>query len=386
MSANVTPCLAVFTRSLSRRMTICVASIHTDRLLLDHEDYMHKLKCLIAQLRAQLAEVVAAGSSSSSTSRSGRAGRGGSGGADTVTNLLSLSNVLAAATGNPQLAHITAGLNKSADAQSVPTATAVVYDTRLQEALVAQGFALDALVLRILGEEYQAWDMAHLTCPARVQRMQALHALLRSLVLPHLNNPRLAAKFASRTSKVMGVTTDLIFSMMANIEALLQLLLAVPAAASLAVLRALSTDDCENEFSIIVRGIGYKPRLWDLLGYLSRVDFLTDLRRSYPEHGIVVPGSSKAHYTHHHAVQQRDRSWNDSAWLRARSLLGADGAGGAAAAVAGAGAGVGAGAGAEAEANTQYTDFLGSIVDRARGRLGLNRDPSIRSHHRNSTK
>ncbi|KAG2437073.1 hypothetical protein HYH02_011332 [Chlamydomonas schloesseri] len=354
-------------------------SSHTGGLLLDHEDYMHKLKCLIAQLRAQLAEVTAAGSGN--TSRSGRPGRaaGSSGGADTATTLLSLSNVLAVAEGSTQLGHITAGLDKSADVQS---ATAVVYDTRLQEALVVRGFALDALVLRILGEEYQAWDMAHLTCPARVQRMQALHALLRSLVLPHLNNPRLAAKFASRTSKVMGATTDLIFSMMANIEALLQLLLAVPAAACLAVLRALSTDDCENEFSIIVRGIGYKPRLWDLLGYLSRVDFLTDLRRSYPEHGIVVPGSSKAHYTHHHAVQQRDRSWNDGAWLRAASLLGADDTGGAAPAAA-AGARAEAGDGAEEEANKRYTDFLGSIVDRARGRLGLNRDPSIRSHHSN---
>ncbi|PNH01034.1 hypothetical protein TSOC_013111, partial [Tetrabaena socialis] len=70
---------------------------------LDHEDYMHKLKCFVSQLRAQQP------SDSSSWPL-----------------LLSLRNILAVSAGCPELAHITAALAKSADAQSVPLVEALL--------------------------------------------------------------------------------------------------------------------------------------------------------------------------------------------------------------------------------------------------------------------
>ncbi|PNH04686.1 hypothetical protein TSOC_009132 [Tetrabaena socialis] len=331
----------------------------TGKPRLDHEDYMHKLTCFVSQLRAQQP------SDSSSWPL-----------------LLSLRNILAVSAGCPELAHITAALAKSADAQSVPLVEALVYDTNLQVRLVAAGHAEDALVLRLLGEEYQAWDMPHLTCPVRVQRMQALHALLRQLVLPQLNDPRQAAKFVNRSNKVWGITTDLLSVLMSNSEAHSQLLAAMPSASRLLVQTSTSTDDCENEFGTLVNGCGYKPTVEMAAGFLAHTDFLAHLRRNYPEHGIVVPSSSKSRYTHHHATQLRDSQWSDGLWVMEAADLGG---------CTGCGAGGTTSSGGSSEppppaGGFGYSQFVAGKIARSCNVLGLRRDRSIRSFHSMRTK
>ncbi|PNG99435.1 hypothetical protein TSOC_014785, partial [Tetrabaena socialis] len=255
----------------------------------------------------------------------------------------------------------------------------------LQARLVAAGHAEDALVLRLLGEEYQAWDMPHLTCPVRVQRMQALHALLRQLVLPQLNDPRQAAKFTNRSNKVWGITTDLVSVLMSNSEAHSQLLAAItamPSASRLLVQTSTSTDDCEDEFGTLVNGCGYKPTVEMAAGFLAHTDFLAHLRRNYPEHGIVVPSSSKSRYTHHHATQLRDSQWSDGLWVVEAADLGgcADGGDG------GTTSSGGSSGPPPPAGGVGYSQFVAGKIARSCNVLGLRCDRSIRSFHSMRTK
>jgi hypothetical protein len=97
-------------RDLVRNSYVAGISPATGRLLVDHEDYVHKSKCLVSQLRSQDAK-----------NSPGEL-------------LLSKANVLAAAKGEgrPELSHIVAALSPNVDAQNVPVVEAVLYDEELQ--------------------------------------------------------------------------------------------------------------------------------------------------------------------------------------------------------------------------------------------------------------
>eukprot|EP00798_Chlamydomonas_sp_ICE-L_P013115 gene13115-3652_t len=113
---------------------------------------------------------------------------------------------------------------------------------------------LEALVLRMLGHQHQAWDSPHLTRPVRCNRMANLHWLLREATLPALNGPvSELAKWANNDvkQKCLGFTTHLLFVFMANIEGHMQSMKNHPSAARLFVERAASTDDLETEFSLV---------------------------------------------------------------------------------------------------------------------------------------
>ncbi len=63
------------------------------------------------------------------------------------------------------------------------------------------------------------------------------------MVLPHLDDVKRAAAFASKSTRVMGITTELLFVFMANIEARQQLIAYSPAAIVLLVDSACGTND-----------------------------------------------------------------------------------------------------------------------------------------------
>eukprot|EP00798_Chlamydomonas_sp_ICE-L_P009172 gene9172-16304_t len=109
----------------------------TGHLLVDHEDYVLKSKNCVSQLRAQCGD--------------------------------------------------DAALSKSADSQNVPIVEAFLYDQGLQVKLAMADHPLEALVLRILGYQHQAWGSPHLTRPVRCNPMANLHWLLREATLPALN-------------------------------------------------------------------------------------------------------------------------------------------------------------------------------------------------------
>jgi hypothetical protein len=230
---------------------------------------------------------------------------------------------------------------------------ALVYSSELQQRLVAAGHGRTALVLRLLGQHHEAWDTPHLTCSVRTRRMHAMHTLVRRMLLPQLDDADLMATFATRTTKRLGTTTELLFVYMANIEARQQLLQAVPGAAVGLAERSLSTDDIENEFSLVVNGCGFKPTVEVCMGFLEHLDFLYMLRRNPRQHGISMVRSSKSAYSYQTSIAQRDRTWNDGLYLSGT------------------------------EAGLAALDrHRARTEDRACNVLALKRDRSVRSYHR----
>eukprot|EP00798_Chlamydomonas_sp_ICE-L_P001649 gene1649-33042_t len=194
------------------------------------QDYVHKSKNCVSQLRAQCGDD------------------------GELPGLLSLRHILDTIHESPSLRYLAAALSKSADSQNVPIVEALLYDQGLQVKLAMADHPLEALVLRILGHQHQAWDSPHLTRPVRCNRMANLHWLLREATLPALNGPvSELAKWANNDvkQKCLGFTTHLLFVFMANIEGHMQSMKNHPSAARLFVERAASTDDLETEFSLV---------------------------------------------------------------------------------------------------------------------------------------
>eukprot|EP00798_Chlamydomonas_sp_ICE-L_P013418 gene13418-19271_t len=172
-----------------------------------------------------------------------------------LPGLLSLRHTLDTIHESPSLRYLAAALSKSADSQNLPIVEALLYDQGLQVKLAMADHPLEALVLRILGHQHQAWDSPHLTRPVRCNRMANLHWLLWEATLPALNGPvSELAKWANNDvkQKCLGFTTHLLFVFMANIEGHMQSMKNHPSAARLFVERAASTDDLETEFSLVV--------------------------------------------------------------------------------------------------------------------------------------
>jgi hypothetical protein len=137
--------------------------------------------------------------------------------------------------------------------------------------------------------------------------------------------------------------------MMANIEARMQLLAAVPGACRTLVECSLGTDDIEGEFALLVFGCGYKPTPQMAAEYLKRVDFLHHMRRQGgPDYGLVVPKSTKSVYTYHDAAAKGDASWNDGQLLADPAVR---------------------------------TRMLERVLHRALNVLGQTREAAVRSHH-----
>eukprot|EP00798_Chlamydomonas_sp_ICE-L_P006932 gene6932-biopygen12391 len=197
----------------------------------------------------------------------------------------------------------------------------------LQVKLAMADHPLEALVLRILGHQHQAWDSPHLTRPVRCNRMANLHWLLREATLPALNSPvSELAKWANNDvkQKCLGFTTHLVFVFMANIEGHMQSMKNHPSAARLFVERAASTDDLETEFSLVISNIFYGR----LAGQLD----------------IAMPKSSKVHYSHHEAAKLNDMAWNDGDFVTQPS-------------------------------GEAFAKYLASAKDKAMNVLGMKRDP-----------
>ena len=272
-----------------------------------------------------------------------------------LPGLLSLRHILDTIHESPSLRYLAAALSKSADSQNVPIVEALLYDQGLQVKLAMADHPLEALVLRILGHQHQAWDSPHLTRPVRCNRMANLHWLLREATLPALNGPvSELAKWANNDvkQKCLGFTTHLLFVFMANIEGHMQSMKNHPSAARLFVERAASTDDLETEFSLVVNGCGYKPSVDMIMGFLEHADFQYILRRLAGQLGIAMPKSSKVHYSHHEAAKLNDMAWNDGEFVTQPS-------------------------------GEAFAKYLASAKDKAMNVLGMKRDPSVRSYHVN---
>jgi hypothetical protein len=305
----------------------------------DHEDYVHKSKNKIGQVRNQPdnAEHVMLSRRRIVEAARQRHQRN--------------RNVCFPWAPEPSLTHVEPTLAKSADAQNVPIVESLLYDSELQIELVREGNARDAMVLRVMGHAHQAWDMPHLTSHARTYRHQNLEALLWAAVGPSLDDVFVMSKSASKGTVVLGFTTEVLFVMLANMEARQQLLEHAPGGMLALVERSLSTDDLESEFGMIVNGIGFKAAFEVVALFLANIDFLYFVRRRGMElYGLTLPKSTKSHYSWHDAARRGDTAWRDGLFLTA--------------------------AGGDA-----YARHIAVKIGYALNALGLKRDQAIRRFH-----
>ena len=152
---------------------------------------------------------------------------------------------------------------------------------------------------------HQAWDF--LTHHIRTYRLQNLHAVFRMALDPQFDDVQKMATFASRSTKVFGFTTEVMFVVMANIESRQQLTSCCPAASLMLAEVALGTDDLETEFGMLVRGCGAKPSFEAAFGFQEKCDYLFYTRRNQHKHGLAIPKSTKCHCSYHDAMQLKDR-------------------------------------------------------------------------------
>ena len=101
---------------------------------------------------------------------------------------------------------------------------------------------------------------------------------------------------------------DLVFSMVGNMENRRAMMQKSPDTGRTLNDRMWSTDDCENEFAIIVLRCSFKPRWVIVAGLLKSIDELQAMKRD-PELGLVFFQSSRKRYTHHTHCLRLDRTW-----------------------------------------------------------------------------
>ena len=232
--------------------------------------------------------------------------------------LISLERVLSTAFKHG-LTWVQPSLAKLVDTQNVPLAEYVVCSTQLQAALLVEGHVREALMLRLIGHAHQAWDQPGFNFRARTNRLQRYALVLRHLLQPQLDSLWDCASLGSRSIRVAGFTMELFFMDMLNVEARLWLVSMRPALAHILVERSLSTDDVENEFSIIVNGLG--STIVAIASYLKRVDYLAWVRRHGHEMGLAVPHLQASAYALHAAMRLGDMAWHNGAALLDPNLM-----------------------------------------------------------------
>ena len=193
--------------------------------------------------------------------------------------------------------HTLLSMSPTQDAQNVPAVVQLLYDEQLQVRLLQSGDAVSAATMRLLGVMHMVFDVKNLTLMHRSQQLQLCKSVLVELRLePTPDSVRAVA--AGSNYFLMGITRQAVTAWVCNIETREHLLKRFPGLVDLMVERFFSTDDLELEFSCLVTGVrGCKPTARVAYGYLRRLDFLTMLRRRYPDFNISVAASSRRRAT-----------------------------------------------------------------------------------------
>jgi len=167
---------------------------------------------------------------------------------------------------------------------------------------------------------------------------------------PQFDDVQKMATFASRSTKVFGFTTEVMFVVMANIESRQQLTSCCPAASLMLAEVALGTDDLEGEFGMLVRGCGAKPSIEAAFGFQEKCDYLFyTLRNQHACTSMALPSPSPPSATTPTTTPFKDRGWNDGKFLADKMA---------------------------------YEVFVKHWLERARNELSMRRGGSIRSLHK----
>ena len=109
---------------------------------------------------------------------------------------------------------------------------------------------------------------------------------------------------------VGGQTRDTVLAMLGNTENIKAFVLKFPDLLQDMIMRFLSTDDCEMEFSVIIGRFGYKPVWEKLVPFLHNQNEL-DYMKTNPLCKVSIVQSSTQRVSHLTANTRRDSTYND---------------------------------------------------------------------------
>jgi hypothetical protein len=249
------------------------------------EDPQHKGKCFWQSLRRQL---------------QGKAPK------PDVSPLLSLAAIQALIALTPsELDIVSRCLELTVGPQMCAAKDAVLTSTALADALRKTGQPRQAEVLEVLGAGLVlAWDMRGLTQAVRSEWQQRLKHMLLQLLMP-----RIKTVAGLQAGHVAMFPRDLLFTMMQNADAHQQLVSLHPCLAPHLHERALSQDDVEGVFSVLVRLAGWKPTAEAACRVLASAIAL-HAERLDPDRGYDLPRSVRSCYSYQELAAMGDSSWN----------------------------------------------------------------------------
>jgi len=248
-----------------------------------HEDCLHKDKCIVNAIRTDK-------SVESDCSPAGM--------------LVSKAEVLRAAKGVPELAHIPAILSKSADSQNVVCALEVLQSRSLQRELAQQGSWRAAGALQVLGRGSQAFSAEGISRGRRREYLEDEASFIKAVFGERLE----VVELLTAGTPAGGFPRDQLLSRLCNIcshqswEQCHEHLFAT------LVDLFFSTDDCEIEWSMLVRIAKFKPSAQVALGVLRIADVLVNAKFN-SNSNIIVAASTKSKYVHAQRRAAVDDRW-----------------------------------------------------------------------------
>lgn len=186
---------------------------------------------------------------------------------------------------------------------------ALVVDEDFKQALLKEGLFASCLVLDIVGELFEAFNMPGLTLVERIIRhyhFAFLNFCLwgEDLFLPSNNK---GDAFKQRR----GLVPDSLLAMHANCDAIMFLLEHLPEPERLKFCDRCFSNvyDCELYFSLLVQRCGYKPDALTAEGAFHNIDALAAIKKMRDRPFWISMSNSK-HYDHKTLTDSAMKHWN----------------------------------------------------------------------------
>jgi len=199
-------------------------------------------------------------------------------------------------------------LDDKYDTQHVPSAAALLNSEKARTNLRKNGQYMMAQVLEVLAGAFAALDTHGLTRTERMKNLDLAYIMFRNIIGDGMHTVQIDQ--ADRRLRVMGFSYDVITTLMQHIDVLRSLLASHPNMAVFLRETGVSSDSCENFFSLVWQySIGVKPTKDGMIACVKKVEFVRKLRTQRGL-GFVVRDGSKARYMHNKATGWKCARWN----------------------------------------------------------------------------
>jgi hypothetical protein len=181
------------------------------------------------------------------------------------------------------------------DEQNVPSALAFFNSAALRGRLRESGEHMMAQILEVLSDAFAAMDTHGFPRAERMRRLDLAYIMLRHIIGDGMHDVRVDQ--ADRTRTVMGLSIDVVATLMQNIDVIHALLESHPDMARFLRDTAVTSDTIESVFSILQRLAHGKPTKTGMIRHVEKMEFIRKLR-SQRGLGICVRDGAKARYMH----------------------------------------------------------------------------------------